>query len=263
LFCLDGGTGKIIWQKSFENKEDEPPVSEIVRFEDKLIIGDRCYTLADGSLVWSLKQRLHNVRDCTPIVVGDKAFIPLTFSRGEELRCVDARTGNQIWSFLKDYEKGLFWRGLLSGSGKIFANFGFIVAFDLNGKIMWQTKENYPGEMAFVTGRLIVSGEKGTFCLSPSTGKVIWKNDLKGSSLAICGSKVYLPVDTGRTERGLHNPEYKTVSILSLFTGLEIGKFDIPTISSFSMIVVGAGKIFVGKPWMGETYCFGDQYPPR
>lgn len=259
LFCLDGGTGKIIWQKSFENQEDKPPVSEIVRFENKLIIGDKCYNMSDGSLVWNLKQWFHNVRDCTPIVVGDKAFIPMTFSKGEELLCVDARTGVQIWTFVAN-DVGMFWRGFLSGSGKIFANFGNVYAFDLNGKTLWRTSQKYPGQMAFVTGRLIVTGEKGTFCLSSSTGKIVWKNDLKGSTLAISGSKIYLPAIFNRDT---NNPEYKSVSILSLFTGKEIGKFDIPTISSFSMIVVGAGKIFVGKPWMGETYCFGDQYPPR
>lgn len=249
----------MIWQRSFENQEEKPPISEIVRFEDKLIIGDKCYRMADGSVVWNLKQWFHNVRDSTTIVVGDKAFIPLTFSKGEELRCVDAGTGNLVWSFVPK-DAGMHWRGLLSGSGKIFANFGSICAFDINGKLLWKTSQKYPGQMAFVTGRLIVTGENGTFCLSPSTGKLIWKNELKGSTLAICGSKVYLPV---MSSRNYTNPEYKSVSILSLFTGQEIGEFDTPTIPSFPMIVVGAKRIFVGRPWMGETHCFGDQYPPK
>jgi hypothetical protein len=230
-------------------------VSEPVAYKDTVIIGEKCYSMKDGSIVWNLKRWFENVQSCSTVVVGDKAFIPLHRSVSE-LVCVDAGSGKEIWTYKTKDKKGVYWRGLLSGNGKIFANFGFVVAFDLDGKQLWKT-DNCPGQMAFLTNHLIVTGELGTFCLSPKTGKQIWKSDVVGHGLALCGTKIF----TGTTKP--KTTEVDQIAVLSIIDGKELGRSSITKIlpGAQTSLIIGAGKVYIGRPWQSETYCYGDKNP--
>lgn len=233
------------------DSQDQPPVSEPVVYKDTIIIGEKCYSMKDGSIIWNLKRFFENERRCATIVVGQKAFIPLNRSN-MELLCVDAETGKILWSYYQKGEKDTYWRSLLSGGGIVYANFGYTMAFDLDGNKLWKT-DDMPGQMAFVANHLIVSGGKGTFCLSPKTGKVVWSNEVIGYGLAICGGKIL-------TSATNNKKDVDQIVVLSVTDGKELGRSAITKIplGVWMSLVVGAGKVFIGRPWQSETYCYGD-----
>jgi outer membrane protein assembly factor BamB len=208
--------------------------------------------MEDGSVVWNKGNGLRIIEECPTLVIGDKAVIALY--KGKIL-CVNAQTGDEIWSFVskKDrYDHEI--TGLLAGQKMIFSNTEHVTALDYNGKIVWQSKENYPGQMAFVTNHLVIAGSKGIFCLNPKNGNLIWKNDQRGTSPAIFGTKVVVPINTG-----VIYSDYRHVQFLSIADGKETGRFDIPKIEKHPETVIGAGMIFIGRPWSGETLCYGDK----
>lgn len=233
---------------------DKPAVAEPVAYKDLIIIGDNAYKMEDGSVVWSKGNGMHVEEWCPTIVAHDKAVI--TLANGKVL-CVDAGTGKDLWSFKSKKDKYQEKPdGFLAGQDMIFINTEHVTALDFDGKTFWQTKETYPGQMAFVTNHLVITGSKGTFCLNPKDGKLKWKNDLKGATPAICGTKVIMPVNYG-----VIYADFRSVAILSVTDGKKIGGFDIPKIEKLPATVIGTKKVFIGRPWTGETLCYGDKSP--
>jgi outer membrane protein assembly factor BamB len=223
-----------------------------VPYNNLIIIGDKAYKMEDGSVAWNKGNGMLVGDWCPTIVAQDKAVVAL--SSGKVL-FVDAQTGNDLWSFVSKKDKyQTKIEGFLSGQDKIFVNSEHLTALDFAGKIIWQTNESYPGQMAFVTNHLIITGSKGTFCISPKDGKVKWKSEVRGATPAICGTKVIMPENYG-----VLTWDYRTVAILSLIDGKKIGSFDIPRIEKKPANVVGVKRIFIGRPWSGETLCFGDK----
>ena len=256
LFCLDGGTGKLIWEKNFDNPEDKPAVAEPVPYKDLIIIGDKAYKMEDGSVVWNKGNGMLVEEWCPTIVAKDKAIFVL--SNGF-MQCVDVRTGSHLWSFKSKKDKYQDRpEGFLAGQDMIFLNTEYLTALDFNGKIIWQTKENFPGQMAFLTNHLVITGSKGTFCISPKDGKVKWKSEIRGTTPAICGTKVIFPQNSG-----ILTYDFTSVVLLSILDGKKIGSFDIPKILKRPATVIGARKVFIGRPWSGETLCYGDKFQSK
>lgn len=225
-------------------------------YKDLIIIGDKAYKMEDGSVVWNKGNGMLVEEWCPTIVAKDKAIIALASGK---VLCVDAQTGKDLWNFKSKKDKyQLKIEGFLSGQDKIFVNSEHLTALDFEGKIIWQTKESYPGQMAFVTNHLLITGSKGTFCLSPKDGKLLWKSDLRGATPAICGTKIYLPVNSGVIYADFHN-----VDVLSILNGKKIGSFDISKILKRPATVIGDRKVFIGRPWQGETLCYGDKFQPK
>lgn len=232
--------------------EQKPAIAEPVGYKNLIIIGDKAYSMADGSLVWNKGNNWNIVEWCPAIVVNEMVFI--TLSNGKVL-CVYVGTGKDLWSFKSKNDRYQHMpTGFLAGQDLIFLNTEHVTALDFNGKIIWQSKETYPGQMAFITNHLVITGTKGTFCLNPKNGKLKWKSDLVGATPAICGTKVILPVNYG-----VLTSDFRSVAILSIIDGKKIGAFDIPKIERTPTTVVGAGKIFIGRPWSFETLCYGDK----
>lgn len=242
----------IIWDKSYDDP-DRPPVSEPVLGDGVIIIGDICYSTVDGSVVWNLKNRAHV--SCPTIVVGENAYIAYS----KTLKCVEAKTGKELWNFTSKKDKyATTIVSLCAGQDMVFVNSEHTSALDKNGNIVWQSKEIHSGKMAFLTNHLLVTGLEGMFCISPKTGKQLWKSDFKSSSadglpMAICGTKVYTAVDVG-----ISFPDIHLVSILDIVTGKALGSFDFPTMPDAN-VAIGAGRVFVGHPWLGEILCYGDK----
>lgn len=207
----------------------------------------------NGDLVWNTrKESLVSSYYRTAVVVGKKLFVSL---QKNELICIDGKNGNQLWSY-KHEDEG---KWLVAGQGIVFLNTGQIFAFDENGNLKWTVKGKFYPEMAFVTGRLIISNDTGTMALSAKTGKTLWKNNLISRAPVICGKKVIACLQKTTKQ------EVDAIVTMSLIDGKEICRNKIEKITAFPVIsTVVAGKyVFVGKPWHGQILCYGDKFQPK
>ena len=219
--------------------------------DDKIVIGDKAYRLDNGDLIWNTKKEsLVSGYHRTTVVVGQKIFVSL---QKNELICIDGKNGSLLWSFKHENEG----KCLVAGGGLVFLNAGQIFAFDENGNLKWTVKDKFYPEMAFVTGKLVVSTEAGTMALSEKTGKVLWKNNLITRAPVICGTKIIACLQKTTKQ------EVEAIVVMSLVDGKEIGRNNIEKFFSFPAIstVVARGCVFVGKPWHGQILCYGDKSP--
>ncbi len=191
---------------------------------------------AEKNLKWKIP--LPGPGSSCPIIVGDKVFITCWSGYGTERRergdqknlkrhliCLNRNTGKTIWDksvaavLPEDDYGGMFAEhGYASHTPacdgeKIYAFFGKtgVVAFDMNGKQLWQTSVGTGSDprgwgsacSPVLYKNLVIitaSAEAETlFGLDKDTGKIVWKQEAGGLG-STWGTPVLVPVDNERTD---------------------------------------------------------------
>ncbi|WP_157605050.1 outer membrane protein assembly factor BamB family protein [Schlesneria paludicola] len=175
----------------------------------------------------------------SPIVVGDKVFVTCwtgyALERGtrageqsnlkRHLICFDRQTGNVAWDRSVDpylpeegysgmfAENGYATHTPVSDGERVYVFFGKtgVLAFDLNGKQLWQTTVGTGSDSMgwgsasspiLYKNLVIVTASpesKAMYGLDKSTGKEVWKQEADGFS-GTWGTPVLIDSDEGRTD---------------------------------------------------------------
>ncbi|MEM1058983.1 MAG: PQQ-binding-like beta-propeller repeat protein [Verrucomicrobiota bacterium] len=137
----------------------------------------------------------------TPLVLGERVFLPSV--DGEEVTaiCLDATTGKQLWKQTVGPNKGFPRKGnsaqpspASDGERVVFlTGTGWLAAFDLDGKELWKEevtkslgpfKQNfgYGATPVFIDGKLVMAnlvrvphGKSFVVAYDPATGQELWK----------------------------------------------------------------------------------------
>lgn len=237
--CIASETGKIIWKRSDISTERVPhgPASSPIIYKNLLILHHEAneilrITALDkktGKTVW----QNHRPEECyigvqsdwrkshaTPMVIKVNGQNQLISIGAQVCQSFDPETGEEIWRVRYGFDSTvscpLFW------DGKVFINTGvnflagkkwaeiWAVNPEGNGDItetnvLWKCTEDVPGISTPVVnnGLIFMVSERGMLtCLEAKTGKVIWKEKLKGqfnSSPIWIDMKVYITSLSGVT----------------------------------------------------------------
>ncbi|MDB5313294.1 MAG: hypothetical protein JWO38_7496 [Gemmataceae bacterium] len=161
LAAFDAGSGKRIWEKSYDRPEFDPPFGA----------GPRSTPSVDGGKVYTL---------------GGTGI----------LACWDAKTGDLAWKVdtLTEFKApnlnfGISASPLVAG-GKVFVNVGGkgagLVAFDAaTGKVVWKTADDaasYASPILIEAGgakQVVFLTAAGLVAVDPDTGKEFWRQPFK------------------------------------------------------------------------------------
>ncbi|MEH6658470.1 PQQ-binding-like beta-propeller repeat protein [Leeuwenhoekiella marinoflava] len=98
LKAFDKNTGSLKWQIRLDTSIYASPTT----YNDRIIVATNqsIYCInKKGIIEWSKQVPSGYNFQTSPIVDGDKIFTPLTGNGSGKFNCLDARSGNQIWSF--------------------------------------------------------------------------------------------------------------------------------------------------------------------
>jgi outer membrane protein assembly factor BamB len=144
VFCLDAATGDTLWQKEFPGVHTQYSSSAT-----PCVVDGRCYVNGSGGSVW----------------------------------CLDAADGSVVWeSKAPGYEKGNLASSFVVCDGLAILLSGQLTAFHVtSGQVAWVQPEvtGEYGSAAYWRHKgstyLVCNGAKETFCLEPSTGRIVWR----------------------------------------------------------------------------------------
>ncbi len=231
--CIRTDDFSVVWKRTDLNCQHMQGAASSLFIHRNLLIvhiegTDNQYIAAldktTGSTVWKTERPHEFYKDIapvyrkaytTPIVVrtGDR---DLLISNGSQMCfAYDVLTGSPVWSFWYGYDSTV---GMpLSYDGLVFFNSGWIFlenkpnfvkffAVDPSGNgdvtkthVKWELDEDVPQitTPVIVDGRIYMVHERGTLtCVDALSGKVIWKDKLRGqfnASPVLAGGNLYIP----------------------------------------------------------------------
>lgn len=250
-YCLDGETGKLLWQtKDYGSEEDSKHGTPAIAHGKVIaLLGRRpaCLDLATGKELWRTDKNIDPKQiNASPVVVNGIAV----FSSSESLRGYDVATGKELWSQPKAVEG---WNSA-NCSPALWAKDG--VAYILNtagdkddtrvvctdaktGNIMWTIKAGggAPLQTPAVANDIMVKNYKA-WKLSPDKAEKLWEKDLgKGTAAS--------PVIANGC---VFTQSMKTLSCLKLETGDVLWQQENGTWNGeneFSSPIAADGKVFM------------------
>jgi len=296
LYCLNTENGEKIWDYSVRSLDNSAPlgVTETIIDTNRVYVTSLnasspfekspakmcCLNAEDGSLIW---EKSVGSNESWPALYKGNLYVG-TF--GGTFHCMEAETGEEVWSYSYDNRKCVFGHWMEGGQAIYrnriyFANWcGSVYCLDVEtGAELWVTDLDI-GSFSVVMQNTILSapalskdrlyigggvGEDGKgklFCLDASSGEEVWSYQTNGivhSSPAVDGGKVYFQ-SISLSLRHQENDGY--VYCLNAETGEEIWKF--PTggniwnygerLTETCNPAVAKGKIYVGA-WDNRMYC--------
>ncbi len=242
--CLDTQTGKILWSRRDLNCDHhEGPGSSLMLYEDLLIFNvdgrDVQYVVAldkaTGKTRWKTNRSVDfsQVREncrkgfCTPIVI-EAGGHPLLFSPGAKaMMAYDPLTGTELWKVryngwsmvprplfahgllyvITDYERPELWAVRPDGKGDV-----------TDTHVAWKITKDMPARasLLLVDDLLYMVNDQGfALCVEASTGKMVWRERLKGkhSASPIYGAgRIYLFNEKGLSTVLQPGREYKILA---------------------------------------------------
>jgi outer membrane protein assembly factor BamB len=227
--CLDSKTGQLRW--SYDAKKDTNPTSfhGSALLADDLIVtgsdGDSSgyvygFDFTSGKLVW--KYAINNGAGDRRGVASDVARLGSSVyatTVGDELLCVDLKTGKLNWSFQGQYSKDQFAWSSAPAVAENFVYFG-----GLNGKL---------------------------YTLDARTGKVIWTQDLKSRISAtpvVIGGDLYV----GTADSHLYRLKRSTGEVV---TKLEIEKTPVVSLVQAGERLIGVLSPRGGPGTINALFC--------
>jgi outer membrane protein assembly factor BamB len=231
FFAFDGGTGDLVWSTA------EGTSGAATKIDDTyMMMGGTCVKIADGSVVWKSPTGLpagnyipelkmfcnglfgFDLPDPTiqPTLVWnitDKVNVgqgPVTYGNGKifavnqdfRVRCIDARTGNILWTTLCESEATY---GCTYADGKLFWGGldNTMYCWDANtGGLLWTyNPHTYYGQWASGCGYaygIVYEHNQDNFmyAINATTGKLIWRQEGPGiwysNKFSIADGKIYV-----------------------------------------------------------------------
>lgn len=188
LYCLDKGTGKVLWQNKFNNEiiSSPLPIEDKVFFTD---MGDSLYSASkdSGNILWKreLESYLQNIvmRDISSPSYKD-GFIYQGFSDGY-LYCFDANTSKEKFrKKIKNKGKAFYdvdAPAVIDGNTVYSSSYdgAFLAVSADKPETKWQITIKGNGYSAFNNDCLIVSTNEGSlYSIGKDFGNIVWERAL-------------------------------------------------------------------------------------
>ena len=204
-FCLDTGSGEIVWQNQLPLEHGVGPGSSPFITGDLLILicdgVDQQYVTAldknTGKEVWKKPRPEMRNPDgdrrkayCTPIMIEPKGGVPQLICMGAQwLVSYEPTTGQQNWALDHGSGFSVVPRPVFSKEQQlIYISTGFgkpeLWAVDTNGKEVWKDTKRIPAKPSpiLVGTELYVINDNGIVsCFNSSDGKLHWSERLPGN----------------------------------------------------------------------------------
>jgi outer membrane protein assembly factor BamB len=263
--CLDTRSGEILWNRRDLNCDHhEGPGASPILFEDLLVFHvdgrDVQYVVALDKMSGKTKWKTTRSIDYAPFTTNErKAFCtPLVISSGGRLQLIspgakavmgyDPRTGEELWRvrydgwsmvprpvfsgslvyLVTDYERPELWAIRPDGRGDV-----------TESRVAWKITQGMPAQPSFlwIDDLLYLVNDNGILhCVEAATGKVVWKERMKGDYTAspICAEgRMYFFSNDARTTVVQPGRECKVLAVNELDETLRAS----PAVSGRAIIV--------------------------
>lgn len=272
LFCLNVTDGAVIWSKHLQ--KDFGYTMPTWGFTGApLVQADRLYVTAgesglcldkkDGATIWQSKDEEAGYATPFPITRNGKNF--LIFTNKRAYVCVDAETGNEVWS-----ERWMTRYGVNAADPVVFEDYLFIssgygkgatlVKWDGNGdpETVWQNRDmkTQMNAAVLIDGHLYgVDGNEGQDgtglkCLELLTGKTLWIEESVGhGTVAAAGGKLIVLTEQGMLQVADASPSGYSPSFSQQV--LQPKVWTVPVFANETVYCRNAGGQFVALA-MGE-----------
>jgi outer membrane protein assembly factor BamB len=189
VYCADALTGKVLWHHKGPHEDGCPLV-----VEDRVYVGSGygfhgllCLSARDGSLLWK--------KECPAPVWAAPSFaagrLYTAIGRGTftdsadnpygEVRCLDPKTGNDLWRFTQVKDAVLTSVAVDGGCAVFGSRDGSCYALDATtGKLLWRAEVGSPilSSPAIAAGHVLFGADDGKFtCLRLKDGVRVWAVD--------------------------------------------------------------------------------------
>lgn len=237
LSCIDLNTGLTKWQ-TYTGAQGYTPYPSIVWpvGNDSLVYvaGDFSASVfaiykTTGAIKWKRDLQLTPGFNATlaqdPVLVGNKIFI----SGQHKLFCIDAISGNIIWSYLTDNAVGASISDCVNNN-KIYhlESAGNIYCLDLNGVLLWKrtlgsffsfSKEN----ITVKNNMLYFFSDAGQYALNITDGATLWQKPYKPyldyRSISFENNKIYSGYGRLLVQDALTGDSVNGVQVPQIFIG--------------------------------------------
>jgi outer membrane protein assembly factor BamB len=272
LFCVDAIDGTHLWNRTTIGWIKSPPVV----YKNNLYFGTLgletgrcrfyCFNATTGVKRFELTDDLGSFVSSSPAVYNDKLYIvdQWGLGRAEQVSCLDALTGERIWSFVTDdvfsYRRPC--------SPAIYDNKVFLAQTNYNGYRVYclDANGNGDGTTNIIWDRILDSyvaqavvspsvaygnvyvgslfaGKGAMFCLNASNGETVWQRGLGESisprGVSIADGKIFF----GTCSYQLPLP-YNNVTCLDAFNGDIIWNYQLHT-AIWSNPAIANGNVYV------------------
>jgi outer membrane protein assembly factor BamB len=171
--------------------------------------GSGAFTVKPGQLVWTFHAPDKGSIASSPLVAGDRVYVGADHKLGifgyGAVYCLDAATGNRIWTFNDDKQmKPVSISSPCLADGRLYIGEGYhddsgckVYCLDAaTGEKIWdfQTTSHTESSPVVVKGRLYIgAGDDGLYCLDAVTKKQVWHFEglHVDATPAVVGNRVY------------------------------------------------------------------------
>lgn len=240
LWCLDAGTGDVLWHFSTAGEGDGNCKTGVVAAYGNCYFGCAngnlyCVSAESGELVW--KVQFEEEIDAAPTVHRGRLYLIGDYYY---LYCLDAATGETVWKI--EYDPDLYTPALaVNGKVIISSDDEYLVCADANsGVTIWKTELEYDLAVPPIEaeGKVFYACDDGSFhCRSMENGELIWKSNAAQSDTE--SAPAY---SAGRIFFGARDDH---VHCISAESGEEIWKFHTDW-GVDSSPCVADGRVYVG-----------------
>lgn len=157
-FCLDAGTGKILWEKEVHKGRPRHSIHVKASYaaETPVTDGERVYVYfgnvglfclgMDGDLLWSRRWKAYPTRlgwgtGSSPVLHGDRIYVLNDNEKESFLTALDRKSGNEIWRVERN-EKTSWATPFIWENGRrteiVTVATRRVRSYDLEGKLLWQ-----------------------------------------------------------------------------------------------------------------------------
>jgi outer membrane protein assembly factor BamB len=211
LWAVDAIEGEERWSDTFIGEIWASPTV----VDGRLYLGDirgvfRCYDASEGNVEWEVTLEDSDIYSSATVTQGR---VLIGTGLNDTLACLDAATGEEIWSFEADYE---VYSSAAVHEGVVYCHaWQYLFAIPWNDpdgsgtittdEALWsfETQDFEGGSSPVVAGGKVVVGSQYGFlyCLHASNGSLVWELDLEGSvigSPAVAYNRVYIGSMSGK-----------------------------------------------------------------